>query len=71
MQPWPFLDTIRQYGISNTRAGTPDAMEPQNIRLYIREDEAVPVQPVGVLRVELHELVPEDVGNGSHAPMRS
>jgi hypothetical protein len=33
-----------------------------------REHEAITVQPFGVLGVELHELVEENVGNGSHAP---
>lgn len=34
-----------------------------------REDETVAVQPVGVLGVEPHEVLEEDVGNGSHAPV--
>jgi hypothetical protein len=33
-----------------------------------REHEAITVQPLGVFGVELHELVEEDVGNGSHTP---
>lgn len=33
-----------------------------------RENEAVTVQPVWVLWVELHELAVEDVGHGCHAP---
>lgn len=40
--------------------------EPQGV--YVRENESIPVQPVGVLGVELHELVEENVGNGSHSP---
>lgn len=38
---------------------------------HLRKDESVAVQPLGVLGVELHELVPENVGNGSHAPVQS
>lgn len=37
----------------------------------IREDEAVAVDPFGVLRVEGHELVPQDVGNRGHAHGRT
>ena len=37
-------------------------------KIYIRENKSVPVQPVGILRVELHELVEEHMRNGSHAP---
>lgn len=33
-----------------------------------RENKSVTVQPIGVLGVEPQELVPENVGNGSHAP---
>jgi hypothetical protein len=33
----------------------------------VREDETIPVSPVGVLRVEVHELVEEDVGDRGHA----
>lgn len=40
-------------------------------RQHLREDESVAVQPVGVLGVELHELVPENVSNGSHAPAQN
>ncbi len=35
----------------------------------LREDETIAVQPRGVLGVEAHELVEENVGNGSHAPV--
>jgi hypothetical protein len=34
----------------------------------LREDEAISVQPLGVLGVELHELIEKDVGNRCHAP---
>lgn len=34
----------------------------------IRENEAISVQPLGVLGVELHEFVEQDVGNRCHAP---
>ena len=34
----------------------------------LREDESVAVQPLGVLGVELHELVEKDVGNRRHTP---
>jgi hypothetical protein len=33
----------------------------------LREDEAIPVDPLGVLGVELHELVEQDVGDRRHA----
>lgn len=33
----------------------------------IRENKTIPVSPVGVLGVEVHELVEEDVGDGGHA----
>ncbi len=34
---------------------------------HLREYEPIPVQPVWILRVEVHEFVEEDVGNGRHA----
>lgn len=34
---------------------------------YVRENETVAVEPIGVLWVESHELVPEDVGDRGHA----
>lgn len=34
----------------------------------LREDEAIPVQPLGVLGVELHEFVEEDVSDRRHTP---
>ena len=34
---------------------------------HIRENEAVPVDPVGVLGVEVHELVEQNVGHRGHA----
>ena len=34
---------------------------------YVREDKAVAVDPVGVLGVESHELVEQDVGHRGHA----
>jgi hypothetical protein len=33
---------------------------------YLREDETVAVDPFGVLGVESHELVPDDVGHRGH-----
>lgn len=38
-------------------------------RTNLRENEAITVQPFGVLGVELHELVEKDVGNRCHAPV--
>lgn len=35
----------------------------------LREDEAVAVQPVGVLGVEVEELVEQDVGDWGHSPV--
>lgn len=34
----------------------------------LRKDKSIAVDPIGVCRVELHELVEEDVGNRCHAP---
>jgi hypothetical protein len=34
----------------------------------LRENKAIPVEPIWVLGVEAHELVEKDVGNGRHAP---
>lgn len=52
---------------------SPVADHPINGRAHwaanLRQDEAIPVQPLGVLGVELHELVEKDVGDGSHAPV--
>lgn len=36
-----------------------------------RKNEAVTVQPLGVLGVELHDLVEKNVGNGCHTPILS
>lgn len=33
-----------------------------------REDETITIQPLGVLGVELHELVEENMGNWGHSP---
>jgi hypothetical protein len=35
--------------------------------VHVREDEAIAVDPVGVLGVESHELVEQDVGRRGHA----
>lgn len=59
MQPWPLLVTVVSGGVQKKAKG---------IEEDSREDETVTVQPVGVLGVELHELVEKDVGNGCHAP---
>jgi hypothetical protein len=34
---------------------------------YVREDEAIAVEPVGVLWVESHEFVPDNVSHRGHA----
>jgi hypothetical protein len=34
---------------------------------HVRENETITVDPIGVLGVEVHELVEENVGNGGHA----
>ncbi len=34
----------------------------------LREDKSIAVNPIGVLRVEFHELVEKDVSNRCHAP---
>ena len=36
-------------------------------RFDLRQDETITIDPVWVLGVEGHELVEQDVGNGSHA----
>ena len=33
----------------------------------LRQDKTITVEPVWVLRVEVHELIEHDVGNGCHA----
>jgi hypothetical protein len=38
---------------------------------YVREDKSVAVDPLGVLGVESHELVPHDVGDRGHAHGRT
>lgn len=38
-------------------------------RFDLRENEAVTVQPLGVLGVELHELAKQDVGDRCHTPI--
>lgn len=43
------------------------AIETQNRKKNVRENKTIPVNPVGVLGVEAHELVEEDVGDGGHA----
>lgn len=56
MQPWPLLR--RTYLVQNvSRQGTSS----------IRENKTITVGPVGVLRVELHEFVEENVGHWGHA----
>ena len=37
------------------------------IGVYLRQDKAISVDPVGVLRVEGHEFVEHDMGNRCHA----
>lgn len=38
---------------------------------YVRKNKAVAVDPVGVLGVERHELVEQDVGHWGHAHGRT
>ena len=33
----------------------------------IRENKTVPIQPMGIFRIEFHEFVEEDVGDGRHS----
>lgn len=35
--------------------------------VHLREDKSIAIDPVGVLGVESHELVEENVGDGCHA----
>ena len=37
----------------------------------LREDEANPVEPLGVLGVELHDLLEKDMSDRSHTPTES
>ena len=58
MQPWPLLLIISS------------VLMKQHIRLErgsSREDEAIPVQPVGVLGVVAHLIPPEGDADGSGA----
>ncbi|KAI5462659.1 hypothetical protein BGZ63DRAFT_220928 [Mariannaea sp. PMI_226] len=61
MQPWPLLFLLSAMCETYAWRGRKTR--------YLRENEAVTVEPLGVLGVELHELVEEDVGNGSHSPL--
>ena len=36
--------------------------------VHLRQHEAITVQPLGALGVELHEFVEKNVGNGCHTP---
>lgn len=60
MQPWPFLRCHQ------------GQQEPFRCRKgfcgHLRENETISVQPLGVLGVEVHELIEDNVGNGSHSP---
>lgn len=38
---------------------------------HLRENESITIDPVGVVGVESHEFVEEDVGNGCHAHGRA
>jgi hypothetical protein len=39
----------------------------ENRRKYVREDKAIAVDPVGVLRVESHKLVKDNMSHRGHA----
>lgn len=41
------------------------------ISIYLREHESITVKPIRILRVELHELVEENVGYRCHAHRRT
>jgi hypothetical protein len=41
---------------------------PSNPSRNLRKNEAIPVEPLGVLGVELHDPVEKHVGDGRHAP---
>lgn len=41
------------------------------MRKYVRENKAIAVDPFGVLWVESHELVEQDVGHRGHAHGRA
>lgn len=59
MQPWPFLYHVGQLCY---RVGDEEREEK-----HVREDETITVGPVGVLGVEVHELVEKNVSDGGHA----
>ena len=71
MQPWPFLsDSQGGYSCNG------DFFRKAGLRLphgrghrarHIRENKTITVDPVGVLGVEVHELVEQNVGHGGHA----
>lgn len=64
MQPWPLLFATHVSFIF----ADPVAAIVEWRKEDLREDETVSVQPLGVLGVELHEFVEENVGNRCHAP---
>lgn len=68
MHPWPLLSGLRS---EQRHTGHDQARLSSGVAGWnSREDEAVTVQPLRVLRVELHELVEENVGNWCHAPVK-
>ena len=46
-------------------------MLPLDDTKYSREHESIPINPIGVLWVEAHAFVEEDMGNRSHAHRRT
>lgn len=61
MHPWPFLQP---------EASAPSSWQQIQDIGDLREDESVSVEPLRVLGVKPHELVPDNVGNRCHAPAK-
>lgn len=74
MQPWPFLRDVSSINapiLPPTATYHPPCYHTTLLRgpAYLREHEAIPVRPLWVLGIELHELAPQDVGDRRHAPI--
>lgn len=62
MQPWPLL--CGRVSVERVRGGLDGVL---HARSSLRENKAITVGEVGVLGVEGHELVEENVRHGGHA----
>lgn len=64
MQPWPFLTD--HHGQHDDPGRDWDCFSSRSEQ-DVRENKAITVDPVGVLGVEAHELVKQNVGDRGHA----